>query len=147
MTLQELINIANYYINNDITLEKLAAMNGISKSTLVRYFSEDGHNDICLDGDLKKAIAAKKKKNWLEGKSTYGNQGHVSFTNDELISIAKLIIESDYTLKEIANNRGVSTATIYNLLTEERIGIELYLQLQETYQKHKEKFDKGSSKK
>ena len=146
MTKQKLIELANYYINNDISIEELARLNNTSKTTLIRYFS--GNASVYLPKELQEKVDAKKNKNWLESKATYGNQGNISFSKEELVKIANCLVENNYTLREIATIKNVSHATLYNLLNEENLGKELYIKLQNVYKINKENaFDEINKKK
>ena len=136
MTKQKLIELANYYINNDISLEELAHLNNTSKKTIIRYFS--GNASVYLPKELQEMVDAKKSKNWLDSKATYGNQGKISISKEELVKIAECLIENNYTLREIATTKNVSPTTIYNLLNEENIGKELYIKVQSVYRENKE---------
>ena len=78
MTIGELTNIANEYLNENISLRELSARHGISKSTLVRYFNRQ--QLIVLPYNLQMKVDAKKEKNWIDGKSTSGNLGHKTAT-------------------------------------------------------------------
>ena len=145
MTRDELISLAKYYIEYDISLAKLAEMHGMTKITLIRYFQ--GKCKVTLPSDLQDAVDSKKSKNWIDGKSTYGNRGNVSFTKEQLISIANLIIDEGYTLTEVAKAKNVSAATLHNLLIPQNIGEELYLKLKATYRENKAEKFKSSRKK
>ena len=140
----ELEEMANYYINNDISIKELARMHGVPKTEVVRLFK--GEKDIVLPADLQEQVNAKKEKKWIDGKSTCGRKGHITMSKDQLIAVANKLVDGDYTLDEIAASLGRSKTTLYDLLNEENIGKELYTKVNNLYQNHKETRFYGKSK-
>ena len=131
-----IIDMANYYVNNDITMDDLAAKYNVSKATVVRSFK--GITGSLLPSDLQAKVDAKKLKNWTEGKATHGNKGHITMSKERLVSIAHSLINGDYTLEEMAKSIGRPQSTLYNLLNEENLGKELYAEIVNLYNNHKE---------
>ena len=136
MERSQIINMANYYVNHDISMDELAAKYNVSKTTVVRSFK--GVNGFRLPTDLQAQVDAKKIKNWTEGKATNGNKGHITITQEKLVSIANSLIAGDYTLEEMAKSLGRPQSTLYNLLNEENLGKELYSKVVNLYKNHKE---------
>ena len=134
MQKSDLIRIANYYVQNDISIADLAKMNGISKTTLIRLFK--GNGTVYLPQNLQQQVDLKKSKNWIDGKTTYGNKGNISISKDKLISIANTIVGGDFTIREVASAFNLNPTTLYNLLNEENLGSELYGKLQKLYIEH-----------
>ena len=131
-----IIDMANYYVNNDVSMDDLAAKYNVSKTTVIRSFK--GVTGLRLPSDLQAKVDAKKLKNWTEGKATNGNKGHITISKEKLISIANNLISGDYTLEEMAKSIGRPQSTLYNLLNEENLGKELYARLVSLYKNHKE---------
>ena len=135
----DLEEMANYYINNDVSIKELARMHGVSKTTVVRLFQ--GKLTPSLPIDLQQQVDAKKEKNWYDGKSTYGNQGHISVSKEQLVLIAQQLILGDFTIKEMAEHYNMNQSTLYSLLNKENIGEELYAKLTDTYKTHMERMN------
>ena len=139
MAYNELVRLARHYIDNNISLRELAAMNGISKPKLVKLFQ--GKLTPSLPIDLQQQVDAKKEKNWYDGKSTYGNQGHISVSKEQLVLIAQQLILGNFTIKEMTEHCNMNQSTLYSLLNKENIGEELYAKLTDTYKTHKERMN------
>ena len=141
MTIVELTNIANEYLNENISLRELSARHGISKSTLVRYFNRQ--QLIVLPYNLQMKVDAKKEKNWIDGKSTSGNLGHKMATKEQIQAMAKMAIENNLSLRELANaisnDIDISYTTLYSLFTVENLGLDLYQQVLNLYSENKTK--------
>ena len=137
MTICELTNIANEYLNENISLRELSARHGISKSTLVRYFNRQ--QLIVLPYNLQMKVDAKKEKNWIDGKSTSGNLGHKTATKEQIQAMAKMAIENNLSLRELANAIDVSYTTLYSFFTVENLGLDLYQQVLNLYSENKAK--------
>lgn len=137
MTVGELTNIANEYLNETISLRELSARHGMSKTTLIRYFNRQ--QLIVLPYDLQMKVDAKKEKNWIDGKSTSGNLGHKTATKEQIQAMAKIAIENNLSLRELANVVNVSYTTLYSFFTIENLGIDLYQQILDLYSENKSK--------
>ncbi len=137
MTVGELTNIANEYLNETISLRELSARHGISKSTLVRYFNRQ--QLIVLPYDLQMKVDAKKEKNWIDGKSTSGNLGHKTATKKQIQAMAKIAIENNLSLRELANVVNINYTTLYSFFTVENLGVDLYQQVLNLYSENKAK--------
>lgn len=137
MTVGELTNIANEYLNETISLRELSARHGISKSTLVRYFNRQ--QLIVLPYDLQMKVDAKKEKNWIDGKSTSGNLGHKTATKEQIQAMAKIAIENNLSLRELANVVNINYTTLYSFFTVENLGVDLYQQVLNLYSENKAK--------
>lgn len=135
MTIGQLKVIAHEYLEEDISIKDLAARHGMSKTTLIRYFN--GEQLIILPLELQLLIDKKKKQNWIEGKSTSGNLGHKTLTTEQIQRIAKIAIENNLTLRELAKEVNVNYSTIYELFTIENLGIDLYKQILNLYNENK----------
>lgn len=137
MTVGELTNIANEYLNETVSLRELSARHGMSKTTLIRYFNRQ--QLIVLPYDLQMKVDAKKEKNWIDGKSTSGNLGHKTATKEQIQAMAKIAIENNLSLRELANVVNINYGTLYSFFTIENLGIDLYQQVLDLYSENKAK--------
>ena len=135
MTAPELIKIANEYIEETISLRELSARHGMSKTTLIRYFS--GQQLITLPIDLQMKVDAKKEKNWIDGKSTSGNLGHILATKEQIQDMAKIAVDNNLSLRELEKVVGVNYGTLHTLFTIDNLGIDLYQQVLNLYSENK----------
>lgn len=137
MTVGELTNIANEYLSETVSLRELSARHGMSKTTLIRYFNRQ--QLIVLPYDLQMKVDAKKEKNWIDGKSTSGNLGHKTATKEQIQAMAKIAIENNLSLRELANVVNINYGTLHSFFTIENLGIDLYQQVLDLYSENKAK--------
>ena len=137
MTVGELTKIANEYLDETISLRELSARHGMSKTTLIRYFNRQ--QLIVLPYDLQEKVDAKKGKNWIDGKSTSGNLGHKMATKEQIQAMAKIAIDNNLSLRELANVTNINYGTLYSFFTIENLGIDLYSQILNLYSENKPK--------
>ena len=136
MTEEKLIEIAEYYIENKVSINELAQKFKFSKATIVRYFNKE--KLIRLPFYLQVEVDKLKRQNWIDGKSTSGNMGNKKFNDKQLVYLAQIYSTGDYTLRELATPFEVSPATLYNNFTQEVLGEKLYLKVKEIYEKNRE---------
>lgn len=136
MTNTSLYKLALEYINTEKSIKEIANDYGISKTTLIRYFNGE-HNSIKLPPDIQELVDQKKNENWINSKSTNGNQGNFSKTDSEIVLIAKQYLTDNFTLEELAKHHNISTSTLYNLFTPEHLEEKLYNRVLEMYERHK----------
>lgn len=137
MTIGELTKIANEYLEETISLAALATRHGISKTTLIRYFN--GEQLITLPTNLQEKVDIKKRKNWIDGKSTSGNLGHITLPKEQIQKIAMFAIKNNLSLRQIADITKTNYSTLYNLFTIDNLGVDLYLQLLTLYGENKKR--------
>ena len=142
MTEEELIEIARYYIKNEVSIEGLSNIFKYSASSIKRHFNKECQ--VRLPYILQKAVDLKKKKNWIEAKSSSGNAGNKVLSAEQIINAAYLYSTGSYSLRELANHLNVSPTTLYNNFTPESLGENLYLKIEDIYKKNKE--EKGRNK-
>ena len=142
MTEEELIEIARYYIKNEVSIEGLSNIFKYSASSIKRHFNKECQ--VRLPYILQKAVDLKKQKNWIEAKSTSGNAGNKVLSAEQIINAANLYSNGSYSLRELADPLNVSPATLYNNFKVELLGEDLYLSVESIYKKHKE--EKGRKK-
>ena len=130
-TKEELEMIAIEYINSDWTIGGLANSVGVSKATLVRYFS--GKGSVSLSPEIQAVLDDVKTKRWLAGKSTNGNLGHTKYDNEEIVKAATTMVEQGLTLRDLKMESNASSATLYGRFNEATLGTELYEKVVDQY--------------
>ena len=124
LTPEEIENLMIEYTNSSCTIEELALRSGVSKTTLVRYFSK--YKDQ-LSPELQAAFDDAKNRKWLAAKSTSGNSGHKKYSDNDIINAAKAMVDGGLTLRDLKNgDSDASLSTLYDRFNEETLGRELY---------------------
>lgn len=135
LTSEELTKIAITYINSDYTINGLADLFDISRTTLVRYFS--GKGKIKLDPKLQEKVNQTKHDKWLAGKSTNGNLGHKKYSDEEIVAAATKMVEDGLTLRDLASSANdPSIGTLYGRFDRETLGEELYQKVTGQYEQN-----------
>ena len=135
MRFVDLVEAANRYLEEEISLNDLASEYGVSKTTLIRYFG--GEYPIKLPIDLQQKINERRKQRFIESKSTKGNEGHYVLDDKRVIYIAKYYVNNECTLDDLSVMFKVNKATIYNSFTENRLGKDLYKMVTNKYNNRK----------
>lgn len=136
--------IAEKYCTEHTPLSKLAKEYGVGKTTLVRYFN--GGGVVQLDPVTQAKVDIVKKSNWIEGKSTSGNEGHTKLTDEEVISLANFMVDNGLTLEELTSENTPIASRLYQLFTRQRLGDELYNKVLAQYEINKSNAFKGNKK-
>ena len=136
MTNEELITIAADYLTGEYSMEELGKKYGVSKATIVRSLS--GSQKVRLPEDLQKQVDSMKNDVWYSSKRTRGNLGHSKYTDEEIQEKASMLVDGHKTLRELGEEKQMAPSTLYTNFTEERLGRELYEQVQGVYQENKE---------
>jgi len=136
--------IAEKYCTEHTPLSKLAKEYGVGKTTLVRYFN--GGGVVQLDPVTQAKVDIVKKSNWIEGKSTSGNEGHTKLTDEEVISLANFMVDNGLTLEELTSENTPIASRLYQLFTKEKLGDDLYNKVLEQYEFNKSNVFKGNKK-
>lgn len=131
ITEETIKKIAEEYCRDKTPLSELAKKYGTSKSTLVRYFN--GERSIKLPIELQKQVDEVKKENWIEYKSTSGNLGHKSLSEERIKELAEILVEHGLSLEELSKEEGPSKSTLYNLFAQSVLGEELYKRVIDHY--------------
>ena len=135
MTKEDLIKAqAIYYLENDVTMQQVADHFGFkSKKTI-----QDNMKKLAeIDPQLYKLVEDKKEKNLAMGAVKGGQNGKPTnmigninnpktIGDQDIKDIAELIIFYKWTLREAEENLGISKSTLYDNLTKERLGEDLY---------------------
>lgn len=135
ITQEILTEMASKYCAEHTPLSKLAKEYGTSKTTLVRYFNGEG--PITLSTELQAQVDIVKQSNWIEGKSTSGNEGNTKLTQEEIIKLANFMVDNDLTLEQLVSENTPLKSRIYQLFTASTLGEELYNKVLAQYEKNK----------
>ncbi len=130
---KKILEEANYYLDNDVTMKQAANYFGISKKSFQVHMKKLEN----LFPDKYKLVQEKKQMNLIAGAKKGGQNGKPTpplvhtpkpFTIEKemLMQIANSIIKSDLTLREIENIYDIPKSTIHDNLIPERLGEELY---------------------
>ena len=131
MRFLDLVEAANRYLEEEISLNDLASEYGVSRTTLTRYFN--GEYPLKLPTDLQQRIADRKRQRFIESKSTKGNEGHYVLDDKRVIYIAEYYVNNECTLDDLSIMFNANKANIYNSFTEERLGKDLYKMVIDKY--------------
>lgn len=135
MTKEDLIKEqANYYLENDVTMQQVADHFGFKSKKTIQVNMKKLSS---IDPDLYKLVEDKKQNNLSIGMVKGGQNGKPSnmigntnksktIGDQDIKDIAELIIFYKWTLREAEENIGISRSTLYDNLTKERLGEDLY---------------------
>ena len=143
MTIEELTIMAEEYLTGNYTMADLAKKHRISKSTVVRGLG--GSERVRLPEELQNRVNSMKNDIWYSSKRTLGNAGHTKHTDEEIQDKARRMVESGTTLRELGKEDNVPSLTLYTNFTKERLGEELYEQIQDRYALNKNSRGDSSS--
>jgi len=139
---EKLLEEADYYLDNDVTMQQAADHFKICKKTFQLHMKS--LEKVCLD---KFSLVQEKKQQNLalgaikggqKGKPTEGQGGRASSLSDnEAQSLARKIIDNDWRLREAEKYTDIPKSTISDNLTESIIGKELYSELSGILESHK----------
>lgn len=123
MNKEKIIEEAKEYVNNDLTVEETASLLGISKRTFQIHLKQLG----VIDPLLHNLVLAKKESNMKIGRIKGGEIGrsHPSYTKEEAIRIANLIIVNEYTYEEASEKFKIPRSTIYEMVHSSYIPMDM----------------------
>ena len=146
MTEELLYELADEYCTNHTPISELAKKSGVSKTTIIRYFSGEG--SFKLNSAIQAQVDIVKQSNWIEGKSTSGNLGNTKLTNEEIVKLAEYMVNSGLTLEELTGPDSPVKSTIFGYFTEANLGSELYQKVLRQYGNNKrDSFNEYNSRK
>ena len=120
-----IINEAKTYLNNNMTVKDTASYLGISLRTFQLHLKKLE----LLDPDLHKLVLNKKNSNIIAGRSRGGLVGHggkvSNYTREEVINMAKEIINRQLTYREAEVLFEIPSSTIYDLVHGSNVPKEL----------------------
>ena len=126
-----IIEEAKTYLNSDMTVKETANHLGISLRTFQLHLKKLE----LLDPRLHSLVINKKESNIISGRSKGGLVGHggkvSNYTSDEIISMAKRIINEQLTYREAEEIFGIPSSTIHDLVHGKEVPLELLQMLDE----------------
>ena len=137
----KIIEEAEYYLQNDVTMKTAADHFGISKKTFQIHMKMlDG-----IDIDKYKLVEDRKLANRISGNIKGGQNGKPtvfpnkprkhSISDEEIDALAKKIIYEGLSLREIEIITGIPKSTLLDNLTEDKV--EDYEKLRKELESHK----------
>lgn len=114
MDKNKIIEEANIYISNELSIKETASLLGVSKRTLQIHLSRLEE----IDKKLYKLVSEKKSKNIKEGRILGGKIGKATprYSKELANKIANEIILSELTYEEAALEFGIPKSTIYEMV-------------------------------
>jgi len=109
-----IIEEANVYISNDLSIKETASILGISKRSLQLHFTKLEK----IDKKLHELVLDKKRKNMEKGRILGGKIGKATprYTKEVANMIAKEIINSELTYEEASMEFELPKSTIYEMV-------------------------------
>lgn len=137
---KQLLEEANYYLDNDVTMAESACYFNISKKSFQLHMKKLEQ----ISPEKFKLVQLKKEENLAlgmvkgekNGKPTKVEGKPFTLTEEEAISLAKSIIMGDLSFRDAEMLTGIPKSTIAGNLTKERIGESLYNELIEVKKTH-----------
>ena len=132
---QKIIDEANYYLENNFTIEQAANNLGIPKSTLQKHIKK--LEDINIELYIK--VRNKQEENQQLGRVKGGTIGKRTskWSEEDINRFVDLIISNDYTLEELSNYIGIPKSTLYELVTSSIVPIEKKTLIEALFVAHK----------
>lgn len=125
---EDILREADYYLNNDVTIEQASSDLGISKRTLQLHMKKLES----IAPDKFKLVQDKKENSVRQGRVVGGSVGKRNpvWSRDEAIVIAKRMVEENLTYEQAEKEFGIPKSTIYEMthsnLKDEKIESLLY---------------------
>lgn len=143
MNNEKILEEANYYLNNDVTMEEAATYFKICKKSFQLHMKKLEQ----IYPDTFKLVEKKKQKNLTLGAIKGGKNGiptkkdnfskKHTLTKEESILLAQKMIEADWSFREAETFTNIPKSTISDNLSKERIGEDVYNELSNVLNKHK----------
>ena len=111
---EQILQEADYYLNNDVTVEQASTDLHISKRTFQLHLKKLES----IDPDKFKLVTDKKKNNERQGRikgGTVGKRG-ATWTKEEAKATAAQMIKEQMTYSEAENKMGTPKSTIYEMV-------------------------------
>ena len=111
---EDILKEAEYYLNNDLTIEQASVDLGISKRTFQLHLKKLEE----LAPETYKLVTEKKAARIVEGRilgGTVGKRG-ATWTQEEADAIKKQMIEQNLTYAEAESITGIPKSTIYEMV-------------------------------
>lgn len=143
MNNEQLLEEANYYLDNEVTMADAANHFKICKKSFQLHMKKLEQ----IYPDTFKLVEMKKQNNLILGAIKGGKNGvptgrenfpkKHSITKEEAIILAEKIINFNWSLRETEHFMNIPKSTISDNLSEEILGKELYSELSNVLNKHK----------
>ena len=142
---EKILQEAQYYLNNDVTMEQAANNFGISKKSFQLHMKT--LEQICKH--TFNLVQLKKQNNLNQGIIKGGKNGKPSRTSNnvetkpyalselESIILARKMIIYDWSLRKTEEETGIPKSTIRENMTKDRIGEDLYEEFEIMLESHK----------
>ena len=141
---ERILQEAEYYLNNNVTMEQAANNFGISKKSFQIHMKK--LEEICKD--TFNLVQQKKQNNLSQGIVKGGKNGkpcRTSITESkpytlselESITLARKMIIYDWSLRKTEEETGIPKSTIRENMTKDRIGEALYEEFEIMLESHK----------
>lgn len=145
-TNEEIIEQAQYYIDNNVSMKEAGEHFGVSKKTFqIRMKKLED-----ISPSVFKLVQDKKEKNLVSGAIRGGQNGKPntvsgtspkprshSISPEEAINLANYMLENDATLRDLEATFGISKSTIFDNFTKEILGEELNEKIEFLLESHK----------
>ena len=110
--MNKLKRFVNYWKKNNNTMREIATLTNTTYNFAVSIKTHKAHNDISNKYNIDNYTV----KQPITDKSKYYNRNHaVSFDDNKLHTVCKLLSENELTVKEIAILTGLSKSTVYKI--------------------------------
>lgn len=115
----EILNVAQYIIENKATIEQTAIHFRKSISTIKKYINDE-QNLQSLDVELYKKLKEIQSEIIAIGNKKGGSKGvrKSSYSDELIIHIAKMMISNEMTLSQAAIQFKIPVSTLYDLLNK-----------------------------
>ena len=143
MNNEQLLEEANYYLDNEVTMADAATHFKICEKSFQLHMKKLEQ----IYPDTFKLVEMKKQNNLILGAIKGGKNGvptrrenssrKHSITKEEAIILAEKIINFNWSLRETERFMNIPKSTISDNLSEEILGEELYSELSNVLNKHK----------
>ena len=148
---EDIIREAEYYLNNDVTIEQASSDLGVSKRTLQLHLKKLES----IAPETFKLVTEKKAANERRGKvlgGTLGKRGP-SWTEEQAAAYARMMIEQGLTFQEAEKFTGIPHTTLHEMVTKANLdpknkslmyalaeankrGMDMNQYIEKHYQKH-----------
>ena len=124
----QILEEAKTYLEKDLTLKETAKVLNVHIRTLQIHIKKLAE----LDPSLYTLVLEKQKSNMISGRKRGGELGKrsPSYTKEEAISYANLLIHNQMTYQEMAEVTGIPSSTIYDMVHSSYVPEEVQIQIQ-----------------
>ena len=134
---EKILSVANYIIENEATIAQTAKHFGLSTSSIKKYINDE---DKLQSIDYGSYIIVKEIQKKIEeaGRIKGGETGKrtTNISKEEIVSIARQIINNGWTIEEASYKLNIPSSTIYDRIRNIQ-DIELQNELDEVFYENK----------